>query len=234
MILAGLGALLVGGSLVRIIGLEIVTRSTRRKWMATARPITLPYATIPAYVVSSRFPLVAVVGVRRPTLVIAETILKQCTTDELAAIVAHEEGHVRRRDNLRRAILASVPDLLRWLPVSRHMEADWDEATEQCADDGAARIGPGGRLYLANALIRVARMVPAGIHLSDVPASALYRGEALERRISRLLDPATSVAANDQRIRRWPLMAGAAAVTASMLALPAVHEIFEILVNVLP
>jgi len=233
-LLAGLGALLIVGSLVRMAGVELLTRKTRRKWLANARPIALPYATIPAYVVTSRFPLVAVVGVRRPILVIAEPILKQCTADELAAIVAHEDGHIRHRDNLRRAILSALPDVLQWLPVSRRIDAAWDEATEQRADDGAARVGPGGRLYLANALIRVARMVPAGIRLSDVPASALYRGEMLERRINRLLDRETSIAADDRPLRQWQKMAGVAALVASLLALQAIHEIFEILVNVLP
>lgn len=233
-VLGGIGALLIAGSFLRLIGLEWATRTTRRKWLSTARPISLPYATIPAYEVSSRFPLVAVVGVFRPILVIAQPILTQCTPDELAAIVAHEEGHVDRRDNLRRAILSALPDVLHWLPVSRRIEATWDEATEQRADDGAARVGPGGRLYLANALIRVARMVPAGLRLSDVPASALYRGEVLERRINRLLDPATSVAADDRPLRRWPILAAAAIGAASLLTLQVVHEMVEILVNILP
>lgn len=233
-LLAGLGALLLLDSVVRFASLEFATRLTRKRWLSSARPIALRYATIPAYVVASRFPLVAVVGVRRPVLVIAEPILTHCTSDELAAIVFHEEGHVRRRDNLRRGILQLLPDILRWLPISRRIGAAWDEATEQCVDDSAARVGPGGRLYLANALIRVARMVPTGLHTAEVSASALYSGEALERRISRLLDPAASVAADDAPPRRWQAIAGVAAVLASLSALQAVHKLFEILVNVLP
>jgi Zn-dependent protease with chaperone function len=92
-------------------------------WLRSAQPVTLAGISAPALVVESEFPVVSVVGLRRPRLVIARAVLDSCSNEELRAILAHEQGHIDRRDNLRRLLLSIAPDILNWLPVSERMFA---------------------------------------------------------------------------------------------------------------
>ena len=208
-----------------------ITRRTLREWLATARPVSLAGANIPAYEVAASFPIVAVIGVFRPRLIIARSVLDACPPDELAAIVAHEQSHLNRRDNLRRALLMLTPDVLGWLPISRRIVADWQEAAEDLADDFAGDRDPVRRLTLARALIRVARLAPAGSS-ACVPASALFRGENVDRRVRRLLAPPPVRRMNTNAWRR-PLL-GVLTVAACTLALGGIQAIVEVAVNFLP
>ena len=105
--MASAAAIALGAALLGVVSLgrgaadlaDATTRLRRCGW-PTAEPIDLPGATIPAFRVATAFPIVAVVGVVRPTLVVARSVLEACTADELAAIVAHEQAHVAQRDNL--------------------------------------------------------------------------------------------------------------------------------------
>ena len=143
-----------------------------------AQPVTLAGISAPALVVDSDFPVVTVVGLRRPRLVIARSVLESCSDEELRAILAHEQGHIDRHDNLRRLLLSIAPDVLNWLPVSAKMFAAWRDAAEEAADDDAARTGADGRLRLASALVKVARLAPAaGVHDADARERAVSRRE---------------------------------------------------------
>ncbi len=144
---------------------------------------------MPALAVTAPFPIVAVLGLRRPTLVIARSVLAACTPDELRAILAHEQGHIDRRDNLRRLLLAVSPDVVAWLPASDRLFAEWSSAAEEAADDDAARAGAAGRLHLASALMKVARLATGHAAADVMPASALYCGHNLDGRVRRLLEP---------------------------------------------
>jgi beta-lactamase regulating signal transducer with metallopeptidase domain len=194
--------------------------------------VTLDGWTRPAYVVTTSFPIVAVVGAFRPKLLIARSVLEQCPADELAAILAHERAHVERRDNLARLLFAVTPDLLSWLPVSKRITVAWHDAAEESADESTASLGERGRVLLAQALIRVARMVPTGSSPAIVPASALYRGENIERRVRRLLDPIEPVSIRWTRRQRRAIRA--TFMTSCVLALEAIHHVVEAAVTHLP
>src|SRR4029434_7793108 len=103
--LAICGALLLGMSLWRSYRLAIATRRTTRAWFAHAQPIALDGIDAPALAVEAGFPIVAVVGLLRPRLIIARSVIGSCTPDELRAVLAHEQGHLNRHDNLRRLAL---------------------------------------------------------------------------------------------------------------------------------
>ena len=115
--------------------------------MATAEPLILPGATIPAFAVATPFPIVAVVGLFRPRLVIARSVLESCTPDELATIVAHEQAHVAHHDNLARALFLLAPDVVAWLPLG-------DTAARRLARcdrrGGRRRARAGGRVATAS------------------------------------------------------------------------------------
>ncbi len=202
-----------------------------RRWMADAEPATLEGIDVPVFAVSSVFPIVSVVGLFRPRLIVARSVLAACTPEEMRAILAHEQGHIDRRDNLRRAVLSALPDVLGWLPVSRRLIADWHAATEEAADDRAARLGEAGRPLLAQALVKVARLAPAALEPQPLPASALYRGEGVEHRVRRLLVPESP--ASSPRVA--PRLAIAALIlAAALVSLETVHLIVEAAVHGLP
>jgi beta-lactamase regulating signal transducer with metallopeptidase domain len=225
----GLTMLSVGA--VRLARTVRATSHAVSQWIHTAEPVALPVVTIPAFAVDASFPIVAVVGIARPRLVVARSVLKACSPDELAAVLMHEQHHVDRRDNLRRAVMIALPDFLAWFPASRRLLADWRDAGEDAADEAAERLGAQGRLLLAQALIRVARLAPPGAWAAPLPASALYRGGSLDRRIRRLLAPQLTAAG---RQRPWLAAVALSVTVGAFAALDTMHSVIEFAVTRLP
>jgi beta-lactamase regulating signal transducer with metallopeptidase domain len=232
------GAAYLGVFLTRLALMYRETIALMRTWLDGAARLTLPGITIPAFRITTGFPVVAVVGVFRPTLVVDTTVLEACSPDELSAILAHEQGHLRRWDNLRRALFAATPDLLGATPMGPHLLAAWREATEEAADDVAAERGEDARVHLATALLRVARLAPtttrhdaATFHGAQLPASALYRGESVERRVRRLC--AAPVITSHTR-RGWGIAAAALVLTVALGVQQDIHDVMEVIVAALP
>ena len=235
-ILSGLAVLtcvLFARAAVHGVAVVRTTRLAIGTWMAGAEPIDIADVDVPAFAITSPFPVVAVVGLWRPRLVIARSVLEVCSADEVRAIGRHERHHLDRRDNLRRAVLALAPDVLGLLPVSRRLLRAWHEATEEAADDFAKRASDRGGVTLAGALLKVARLAPAGSFATALPASALYRGENLERRVHRLLLPESdAIEPSGPSGRIALLMTGALVLCA--LTLDRMHAAMETAINLLP
>jgi beta-lactamase regulating signal transducer with metallopeptidase domain len=215
----------------RLIRMRWQTGRLLRAWLSNATPLSLPDVTLPAFAINTGFPIVAVIGIMRPRLVIDAQVLRACSEDELAAILAHERGHVRRWDNLRRAAFAAVPGP--WF--STDLPQAWREATEEAADDLAAATGRDTRFHLANALLRVSRLAPRRTDASQwqtqLPASALYRGESIERRVRRLLEtPATATPGP----RPWTTAIVVGTLTMGFMLQRELHDVMEHVVAFLP
>jgi Zn-dependent protease with chaperone function len=230
--LAAFAGALVIMALVRWALVSHATRRVKAIWMREARPLTIPGAAVPAVVVPSTFPIVAVVGSVRPKLVIAQSVIDACSADELQAVLHHEQGHIARHDNLRRALVTAAPDILSWFPIGRRLHSRWHDATEEAADSCVDALGEQGRVLLAQALIRVARLAPTQVPLRDLPTSALYRGENIDRRVRRLLAPPVTVAPPPAVL--WRAGVAATAIIAGGLALGAVQALIEAAVTRLP
>jgi len=229
--LAGVTVVLALTGGVRVWRTVMATRAALGGWMRTAEPVAIPGLQIPAFAVDSEFPIVAAVGVMRPRLVIARSVLQGCSEEELGAILAHERHHVEHRDNLRRVLMLALPDPLSVVRRSRRLLTAWRDAGEDAADEAAARLGPHGRGLLAQALVRVARLAPPAATVGSMPASALYRGGSLERRVRRLLEP--SVAPSRRPGMPMTALIVMAAVSA-FAQLDAVHQVIEHAVTHLP
>jgi Zn-dependent protease with chaperone function len=229
---SAMGAALLAAAAVRVTLAVARHRRVLGRWMNGAAPIDLPGIQIPALAIDTTFPVVAIVGVLRPRLVIARRVLDACPPEELAAILDHERGHITRHDNARRLLLLSLPDPLSWTRVGRAIDTAWHDAAEEVADEapGHGR-GDAGRIALAAALVRVARMVPAGETLSELPASALYRGEPLESRVRRLLDP---IPPRPRAPRHYQWAALAVFIGAAIVLLNPIHALLEAAVTWLP
>jgi Zn-dependent protease with chaperone function len=207
-----------------------------RAWMRTAEPMTMPGAHMPAYVIDVDAPLMALAGIWRPRLIVARGLVDALTPEELAASVAHEAGHQRSWDNLKRLVMRAAPDFLPATAAARTIERRWASAAEHTADRLAGRESTDTRCALASALVKVARLTPLPA-VTGEPISTFVGGGEIVSRVERLLDDRAS-AASTQRAspRRW---IGAVAVIVAAGAgyaplLRAVHAATEILVHTLP
>src|SRR5881296_1512172 len=68
-------------------------RARARAWIQSARPLVAAGAGISAFEVETERPLMALVGVLRPSLLVARGLVEALSNEELAACVVHELGH---------------------------------------------------------------------------------------------------------------------------------------------
>lgn len=213
-------------------------------WLRHAEPIDLPQVKIPAYRMQHQFPVIAIVGVLRPRLFIAEQIFSSLTQEELMATIEHEAGHVIANDNFRRGLMRACRDVMVMIPSGRLLDRAWLEASEAAADEYAASRGRHVALNLASALVRIARLIPAGVKPA-MPAGAFLIGmdeqSGVRARVRRLVllaeHPANCGRALISRLPLWipivltVLVAALAAHEPHILA--AVHDLIEHSVHLL-
>ena len=135
------------------------------------------------------FPVIAVVGVFRPKLFIAEQIFSTLSEAELAAAIEHETGHLVTRDNLKRVLLRIGRDLLVF-PMGKKLEKAWAENSESAADEYAAQSNKETALNLASALIKIAKMVPTNATATMPLGAFLIENQEVDVtwRVRRLLE----------------------------------------------
>lgn len=233
--LAGAGALLVLGRAGAVLLDQWRTLRLVRRWSAGGRP--LPGLALPATRFPGRFPVVAVFGLVRGRLFVADRVLRALSREELAGVVAHEAAHHAAHDNLKRLLLRASPDVLSLTAAGARLRRAFEDAAEGAADRRAcARVAP---IVLARALLKVAASVPPGQRL-DAAVAAFQRDGSLAARVRAL------VAARDEPVRRCERLhrGGGLAALLAALSLPAlvaaaaaslgpVHRALESLVHLL-
>jgi peptidase M48-like protein len=238
---AALVAFVVGVSAIARGAAAWVRASNRAQaWLETARPLTLAGTSMRAFEIDADTPIVALVGVLRPRLFLTRSVVGMLTGEELAASVAHELGHWRALDNLKRLAMRAAPDFLATTSVASALERRWASASEHVADrDACDRVRAAdrgrARCALASAIVKVARMTPPMAPTAE-PISTLVGGGDIESRVRSLLDDGTPVAARPRSRRRW-IGAGLAVAVLSFGYAPllkVVHVATEILVHTLP
>jgi beta-lactamase regulating signal transducer with metallopeptidase domain len=203
------------------------TRGVVRDWRLRGRRLDSFDTPLPVFAIEETFPTVAVVGVARPALFIAERVLRECPGDEVRAMLHHECAHVTKRDNLKRFLMRACPDF-----VGADLDRAWARAAEEAADAAVVADDPGFAVELAQALIHVARLAPAP--QAPALASAFYLGGSIESRVRRLVQPVPTRDSHHP-LRRSALAAVALAAAAALLAAaPAVHRLIETAVHGLP
>ncbi|HEY3024744.1 MAG TPA: M48 family metalloprotease [Pyrinomonadaceae bacterium] len=230
-------------AVLRGIAASRATARLVRDWLAAAERIKIDEVDIPTFRIRHPFPVIAIVGVIRPRLFVANHILDSLTSAELAAAIAHETGHLAVRDNLKRGLLRACRDALLIIPCGRSLDRAWAEAAEIAADEYAARGGPNIALDLAATLVKIARMIPKGAR-PMMPAGAFLLGGdepgGVKIRVRRLLE----LAAMDQRSNggklvgprslTWPLLVSICflciLVASNNQVLTTVHSMIEHLV----
>lgn len=214
-----------------------VTTRLRNDWLRHAQPIRVAGIDIPTYRIEHQFPVIAIVGSLRPRLFIANQVLQSLTSEELEAAIRHEAGHVRHRDNLKRGLMRACRDSLLIIPCGRLLDSAWKKASEEAADEHAARGGAGVALDLASSLVKIARMIPVGAHPA-MPAGAFLAGRDetanVRTRVGRLMQLANNTREQQSFVFRIPpsvpmvvmvLVVGALSTEPHVLA--AVHALIE-------
>lgn len=190
-ILSALGITL---ALWRAVRSWLATRSLLQEWLDGAVQIELSGTSIPTFRISNPFPIIAVVGIIRPRLFIASSVLETLSEEELNAAIAHEGGHLAGRDNFKRSLLRACRDALMIVPCGRQLDRAWAEAAECAADEHAAQQSAAVALNLASALVKIAKMVPVGAR-ATVPLAAFLVGveetRGVKARVRRLLEIAS-------------------------------------------
>lgn len=202
-LLAAVSAAGVLLALWRVARTLAATRGLARDWARHAARVEVEGVRLPAYRLRHRFPVIAVIGVFRPRVFIAEQIFDALTPGELAAAVSHERGHVESRDNLKRALLQAVQDALLLVPLGRSLRRAWQRESEVAADEFAAAAGPRAAVDLAAAIVKISALVPAGSR-PTLPAGAHLLGgeeEGLSLRVRNLLRLASAPQAAEAAVR---------------------------------
>lgn len=244
-VIAGLAGIGIAVAVVRGIAAWHATSRLAADWLQHAHPISVAKIKIPAYQIEHRFPLIAVVGSLRPRLFIARQVLQSLSSDELTAALEHEAGHIIARDNLKRGLMRACRDVLMIVPFGQRMDRAWVDASEAAADEYAARGKRKTGLDLASAMVKIARMIPAGIR-PTMTAGAFLIGDddkiGFKRRIRRLIqlanDPKNEVNSSAfSKVLKWIpicLMLIAIGITATEPhVLATVHQFIEHAVYIL-
>jgi Zn-dependent protease with chaperone function len=153
------------------------------------------------------------VGWWRPRVYVARALGNLLQPEELAAVVAHEAAHVRRRDPLRLSLLRFLTCTLFWIPALRRLADDVADEAEIQADDAAAAGRP---LALASAILSLARWLEGRRPARGLRAAVgFHRDDLLDRRVRRLLGENTTP---ESHLTRRSLAGAAAALLLVVLS----------------
>lgn len=125
-------------------------------------------------------------GVIQPTICLSSGLIDKLDDIKLTALVAHEMGHIKRRDNLAIFLALFVRDFLWPLPISHQLFAIFVSEKEFAADDFAVRV-TGKPLELAGAIVSVAKALQNKKALSPAYATFFSNTATAKTRIHRLL-----------------------------------------------
>jgi Zn-dependent protease with chaperone function len=157
-----------------------------RRCRKVARRLPLSHEPAPLWVLDRPEPCLIMAGVFRPQIVISQGVVDGLTPEQLAASLEHERAHCASRDNLKRLALLAVPGLLPGVNGFGRLEKAWARFAEWAADDSAVQGDSLSSIFLASALVRVARM-GAPRPLEPLMTSLIADTQELSVRVERLL-----------------------------------------------
>ncbi|CAN5631297.1 hypothetical protein BH10ACI3_BH10ACI3_28950 [soil metagenome] len=243
-VIALISSLGVCFALYRVLETWLVTRRLSRNWLKNAVRFEVKGISVPVHRIQHQFPVIAVIGIFRPKMFVAEQVLKSLDDKEFTAAVAHEYGHLKAKDNFKRTVLRVCRDLLIF-PLGKGLDDAWAENAESVADEFAAGKGPSTALDLASALVKIARIVPPNA-FPAMPAGAFLiedQNTDITARVRRLvsLSGQQSIVGTRQMSGLSPLAWLSSAVLATLVIFPlfssqcltSTHEAVEQFVSLL-
>jgi len=131
------------------------------------------------------------VGVFHPAILLPSKVLPDLGEQELSAILAHEYGHIRRRDFPVHILCELISLPVAWHPGTGYLMSKISQTRELACDDyAAARFGE--RRSYANTLLHLASLclhVPRG----SAAGLGIFDGDNLEARIMMLTEKTLSL-----------------------------------------
>jgi beta-lactamase regulating signal transducer with metallopeptidase domain len=185
---AVLGAAIWTVAIVRVVHAVRGTARYLHRCERHGQQIKMPGETTPALLLKGRSPVLAVAGVVHPRLVISRRVMRGLTAEQIDAALRHERAHRASGDNLKRFLMLLAPDVLPFVRGFTALEQRWAKAIEWAADDQASAGDPTRALFLADALVKVARMGHQP-QLSYLSSSLMADDHDLSERVDRLLRP---------------------------------------------
>jgi bla regulator protein BlaR1 len=204
---------------VWLCGFLAVGFSWARRWRqvrAAVRSATPVRTGLPVPVMYSRSRLEpGIVGIRRPVLLLPEGIDQRLTAAQLAAVLAHEMCHVRRRDNLAVALHMLVETVFWFHPLVWWIRARMIDERERACDEDVLRTGSDPEVY-AEGILNVCRF-----YLESPACVAGVTGADLKQRIESIM---TNRLAKDLDLGKRLLLALAASLAiAAPIAIGVLH-----------
>jgi beta-lactamase regulating signal transducer with metallopeptidase domain len=131
------------------------------------------------------------VGVFRPAIILPSKIIPALDEPDLTAILAHEYGHIRRKDFLVHLLYQLTALPVAWHPGIRYLMSKISQTRELACDDYAA-VRLGKRVVYARTLLRLASLCLQGTR-NNAMGLSIFDGDNLEDRIMMLTEKRTSL-----------------------------------------
>jgi hypothetical protein len=149
-----LGLALIGASAFALAVRALLRqRSAYRRFLAQVEVVGRLGDGPGVQVIADPRPQAFCAGYLRPTVYISQGALELLSDDELEAVLAHENHHLRVRDPLRLACGRVLSQALFFVPALRTLFGRYADLAELNADGAAVQEGGGGRGALASALL---------------------------------------------------------------------------------
>ncbi|MDQ6934092.1 MAG: M56 family metallopeptidase [Actinomycetota bacterium] len=201
--LAGAIGLLIAAVVIGRLGYCLFSASVRsrravRTQLRGLRLVGQPLWDTGATVIPHALPAVYCLAKGSGTVVMTSAAVRALDAAQVEAVLAHERGHLRRKDHRLLMVSSALTTAFPILPVFRLAHEQLAQLVELRADDAAIRLHQ--RRDLARALVRLAE--------GTIPAPALGAGNiATVERLQRLTNPRPPVG---RLARLTGLVAGAA------------------------
>ncbi len=183
-------------------------------------------------VVATAQPFALTVGIFRPQAVVSSGLASRLPSSLLDAVIAHERGHVERRDNLLK-LAAAIFATVHLRGVRAAIRDDLALACEQACDRHAAE-SVGDSLLVADAILAAERIMGGAPAPASAPAfSSSLGGPAIAARIEALLESDSSLPRERAPGSPKLVVGMIAAVLVALVAAVPLHDAIETLVSLL-
>lgn len=185
---AAAGAAVLALALTAFVGRRMVLgfvriRHRSGEYARSARIIGTPTGRANVVVVSSSQPAAYCVAGRPHAIVITSAAMQHLNRRQLAAVLAHEDAHIRGRHHLLLMVMRAMANALPGLPLFTGGVAATRRLLEMCADDAAARRH--GIRPLVESLASLAKYPAAAVRLGAADTAVAARVARLASRADR-------------------------------------------------
>jgi len=131
------------------------------------------------------------VGVFHPAIILPSKVIPALDEPDVTAILAHQYGHIRRKDFLVHLLCQLTALPVAWHPGIQYLMSKISQTRELACDDYAA-VRLGKRIVYARTLLRLASLC-LQVPRSNAIALGIFDGDNLEARIMMLTENRTSL-----------------------------------------